>query len=65
MNDPHDAITAQCCAECGEEGGVSLKMCKSCMIVRYCGATCQRNHWPMHKKVCKLRAAEIHDKAVV
>jgi hypothetical protein len=39
-------------------------MCKSCMTVRYCGATCQRNHWPKHKKVCKQRAAEIRDKAL-
>jgi hypothetical protein len=65
MNDHHDAITApQCCADCGADAGVSLKMCKSCMTVRYCGATCQRNHWPKHKKVCKLRAAEIRDKAL-
>jgi hypothetical protein len=40
------------CAECGkDEGGtVSLKMCKSCMTVRYCNANCQRNHWSIHKK---------------
>ena len=56
-------ITA-CCAECGEEGGVSLKMCQSCMLVKYCNAACQRNHWPKHKKDCKLRAAELHDEAL-
>ena len=53
-----------CCAECGEEGGASLKACKSCMIVKYCNANCQRNHWPKHKKVCKLRAAKIRDEAL-
>lgn len=26
-----------CCAECSEEnGGVSLKMCKACKLVKYC-----------------------------
>jgi hypothetical protein len=53
-----------CCAECGEEGGISLKVCKSCMLVRYCNADCQRNHWPKHKAACKLRAAELRDEAL-
>ena len=52
------------CAECGEEGGVSLKACKSCMQVKYCNAECQRNHWPKHKKQCKQRAAELRDEAL-
>jgi TPR repeat protein len=58
--------TISCCAECGEEGGglVSLKACKSCMLVMYCNANCQKNHWPTHKKQCKLRAAELHDEAL-
>jgi hypothetical protein len=60
MNYHEDA--AHCCAECGkEEGGVSLKMCKSCMSVKYCNAICQRKHWPKHKKDCKRRAAELRD----
>ena len=41
--------------------GVSLKACKSCMLVRYCNADCQRNHWKKHKKICKRRAAELRD----
>ena len=59
--------TNSCCAECGKEegtGGVNLKTCKSCMIVKYCGAACQRNHWPKHKQECKQRAAEIRDEAL-
>ena len=39
--------------ECGKEY-------LSCMTVRYCNAACQRNHWPTHKKQCKLQAAELH-----
>jgi hypothetical protein len=54
----------QCCANCGEEGGASLKACKACMLVKYCNINCQRNHWLKHKAVCKRRAAEIHDEAL-
>ena len=64
MNDRHEDATARCCAECGEEGGVSLKMCKSCMHARYCSAECQHKHWPKHKKDCKQRAAELRDEAL-
>ena len=63
MNNPNDA-TVHCCAECSNEGGISLKACKSCMLVRYCNADCLRNHWPKHKKECKERAAELHDEAL-
>ena len=63
MNNQNDA-TANCCAECGVDGGVSLKICKSCMHVKYCNAECQRKHWPTHKKECKQRAAELRDEAL-
>jgi hypothetical protein len=53
-----------CCADCGKEGGVSLKACKSCMQVKYCNAACQKKHWPTHKTACKLRAAELRDEAL-
>ena len=52
------------CAECGKEGGARLKACKSCMLVKYCNAICQRNHWAKHKKDCKLRATELRDEAL-
>jgi TPR repeat protein len=55
------------CADCGKEevvGIVSLKACKSCMLVKYCNADCQKKHWAKHKKVCKRRAAEIRDEAL-
>jgi hypothetical protein len=54
------------CAACGgvAGGGLSLKTCKSCMLVKYCTADCQRNHWPLHKIECKQRAAELRDEAL-
>ena len=63
--DDEDATT-NCCAECGnvEGGDVSLKLCKSCVQVKYCGAMCQKKHWATHKKDCKLRAAELRDEAL-
>ena len=57
-------MTNNCCAECGKEGGASLKICKSCMLVKYCNAECQHKHWPKHKKLCKQRAAELRDEAL-
>ena len=63
MNDSAGS-TAQCCAECGEEGGASLKACKACMSVKYCNAMCQHKHWSTHKKICKQRAAELRDEAL-
>jgi len=48
--------TNACCAECGEEGSVSLKACKACMLVKYCNSSCQHKHWANHKTACKLRA---------
>jgi hypothetical protein len=34
------------------------------MLVKYCNAACQRNHWAKHKKVCKISAAELQDEAL-
>ena len=65
MNNRDDATTNNCCAECGaDEGAINLKACKSCMQAKYCNAKCQKNHWPAHKKDCKLRAAELRDEAL-
>jgi len=48
----------------GVAGGVSLKACKLCMLVKYCNVKCQKNHWAKLKKECKRRAAELHDEAL-
>jgi hypothetical protein len=31
----------------------TLKACGACRLVLYCGAACQKGHWPEHKKACK------------
>ena len=51
------------CAACGK-GGDGLKTCTACKMVKYCNATCQKAHRPKHKKVCRKRAAELHDEAL-
>ena len=40
------------CAACGSahEG---LQRCKRCAAAFYCGAECQRRHWPEHKPQCR------------
>jgi TPR repeat protein len=53
-----------CCAECGVAGGVSLKVCKSCMDAKYCNAECQKKHWATHKADCKRRTSELRDEAL-
>ena len=57
-------IDVFCCAECGKDGGISLKTCKACMQVKYCNAECQHKHWPKHKIPCKIRVAELRDEAL-
>ena len=54
------------CANCGkgEESAGDLKACTACKLVKYCNRDCQIAHRPQHKKSCKKRAAELHDKAL-
>jgi hypothetical protein len=38
------------CAVCGKPAD---KHCGQCKTTSYCGAPCQRAHWPVHKMTCK------------
>jgi hypothetical protein len=38
------------CARCGV---VALSLCSRCRGVFFCGRTCQRSHWPLHRAVCR------------
>ncbi|OQR90425.1 hypothetical protein THRCLA_09350 [Thraustotheca clavata] len=42
------------CASCDKKAkpGSDLKRCTRCQCVFYCDATCQRNHWKVHKINC-------------
>jgi hypothetical protein len=45
----------EACCKCGAEGqGASLSRCGGCKAVRYCSEACQREHWAVHKALCKL-----------
>lgn len=56
-----DTDTINMCANCGKEGGDSLKACTACFMVEYCNRDCQISHRKQHKKECKKRAAELYD----
>ncbi|XP_066496472.1 putative protein MSS51 homolog, mitochondrial [Tiliqua scincoides] len=42
----------------------SLRRCKRCQNVYYCGSECQRANWPSHKKFCKKLKLASHDRLV-
>ncbi|KAK7092424.1 ankyrin repeat and MYND domain-containing protein 2-like [Littorina saxatilis] len=44
------------CTTCGETK--AEKKCSACKCVNYCNQTCQKLHWPTHKKFCKILAVE-------
>jgi len=46
-----EASAVSCCAHCGVQG-MTLKRCKHCMQVWYCGAQCQKAEWKVHKNTC-------------
>ena len=50
------------CASCGVAGVDDTKLKKCACLVKYCSNGCQENHREQHKKECKRRKAELHDK---
>ena len=51
------------CASCGTAAvdDVTLKKC-ACNLVKYCSVDCQKNDRSRHKKACRKRLTELHDK---
>jgi hypothetical protein len=47
-------------ANCANPGcsGPGLKKCSGCLEVSFCGPTCIRAHWPVHKAECRRRSVE-------
>eukprot|EP00798_Chlamydomonas_sp_ICE-L_P023361 gene23361-30621_t len=46
--------TVPSCENCSAVPSDTLLRCSSCREAYYCGAECQRSHWPNHKAQCKL-----------
>ena len=42
---------AHLCAKCGKAGAKSY--CSRCQVTSYCSRACRKDHWSMHKKICK------------
>jgi hypothetical protein len=42
----------QTCVVCSVSG--RMQKCADCRIMCYCGSTCQRSHWSVHKPICKM-----------
>jgi hypothetical protein len=53
-------LTKKVCSQCGESD-ISLKICTKCRLTFYCSNSCQRKHWPVHKKWCKKRFGNCRD----
>lgn len=40
----------------GDEAGQQGSLCAACRKARYCSKACQKQHWKLHKQVCKTMA---------
>ena len=55
------------CASCGAEETEArrFQVCSACKSkspsTKYCSVECQRQHWPLHKDICKLLVKAIDD----
>ena len=50
-----------CCAYCGiteSKDDITLRRCNTCQLAQYCGVTCEKKHWPHHKRQCQIRATD-------
>ena len=54
--------TRSICSFCSKQPKKLLR-CTNCLTVRYCGADCQKNHWPEHKSACKRQEPVRPEKA--
>lgn len=45
------------CGRCAKDGD-GYQRCKRCKAAYYCSKPCQRDDWPQHKKICRVRDAE-------
>ncbi|KAI0141084.1 hypothetical protein F4776DRAFT_546606 [Hypoxylon sp. NC0597] len=51
---PTSAMVSKICLNCGKNE-VELQKCTRCKMAQYCNKSCQRDDWPIHKRVCEAR----------
>ena len=51
-----EGVQVTSCGNCGidEETLGQFRMCSQCKSTYYCNSECQKSHWKIHKKECKL-----------
>ena len=49
----------ECCANCGKDDAHNI--CNKCEEVKYCNASCKKEHRSKHKKQCERHVAELYD----
>ena len=49
----------ECCVFCQAENAVNK--CAACNIARYCSKECQKQHWKMHKTICKRLSGPLQE----
>lgn len=56
--DPSNQAYLRLCYNCGkyEDPRDRMRACSRCKIAYYCDPSCQKTHWPQHKKMCKTMA---------
>lgn len=48
------------CLNCHASGSTTkLKLCFGCRVAYYCSPACQKNHWGIHKDVCRAIAKQV------
>ena len=51
-NETTDIEFCYTCWSCRKPSEKKLKKCGKCHLAYYCDDTCQKKHWPEHKKTC-------------
>ena len=47
------------CAHCGLVLAMGGRRCSQCKSVAYCGNSCQKSHWKVHRDVCGLLSGKL------
>lgn len=56
LNNHTPVVDKYRCSGCGKASIPMLSVCRRCGTAAYCDVTCQREHYKLHKKACKIVA---------